>query len=90
MKAIVFERLGGPEVMELQELPDPVPADDEVLVDVEAVGVNFRDVYERLEDDYGADSAPAVIDIEGAGTAASGRAARVGARLEELRRAPSP
>jgi NADPH2:quinone reductase len=71
VKAIVFERLGGPEVMELREVPDPVPADDEVLVEVEAVGVNFRDVYERLEDDYGA-TAPAIMGIEGGGTTAAG------------------
>lgn len=71
MKAIVFERLGGPEVMELREVPDPVPAADEVLVDVEAAGVNFRDVYERLEDDYGA-TAPAIMGIEGGGTAVGG------------------
>ena len=71
MKAIVFERLGGPEVMELQDVPDPVPADDEVLVEIEAVGVNFRDVYERLEDDYGA-AAPAIMGIEGGGTTAAG------------------
>jgi NADPH2:quinone reductase len=71
VKAIVFKRLGGPEVMELQDVPDPVPADDEVLVDIEAVGVNFRDVYERLEDDYGA-TAPAIMGIEGGGTAVGG------------------
>jgi len=45
--------LGGPEVMELREVPDPVPGDGEVLVEVEAAGINFRDVYERLEDDHG-------------------------------------
>ena len=67
----MFERLGGPEVMELQDVPDPVPAEDEVLVEVEAVGVNFRDVYERLEDDYGA-TAPAIMGIEGGGITAGG------------------
>ena len=71
MQAIVFDRLGGPEVMELREVPDPVPGDGEVLVEVEAAGINFRDVYERLEDDYGADP-PAIMGIEGGGTAAGG------------------
>ncbi|MGZ4290785.1 MAG: quinone oxidoreductase family protein [Gaiellaceae bacterium] len=71
MKAIVFERLGGPEVLELHEVPDPVPAGAEVVVDVEAVGVNYRDVYERLEDDYGA-TPPAIMGIEGGGTTAAG------------------
>ena len=47
MRAVVFERNGGPEVLEYKEVPDPSPRAGEVLVDVEAVGVNFRDVYER-------------------------------------------
>jgi len=43
MKAIVATRTGGPEVLELQEVPDPQPRPGEVLVKVEAVGVNFAD-----------------------------------------------
>ncbi len=66
MRAIYFERNGGPEVLELQELPAPTPGDGEVLVEVEAVGVNYRDVYERKGDGYGS-SAPAIIGVEGAG-----------------------
>jgi NADPH2:quinone reductase len=67
MRAIVFERNGGPEVLELQDVPDPSPADDQVLVDVEAAGVNFRDVYEREGRGYGSNP-PAIIGVEGAGT----------------------
>ena len=66
MRAVVFGRLGGAEVMEYKEVPDPEPGDGEVLVDVEAIGVNFRDVYERSEDGYGSDP-PAILGIEGAG-----------------------
>jgi len=66
MKAVVFERNGGPEVLEFQEAPEPAPADGQVLVDVDAVGVNFRDVYEREGGGYGSPP-PAVIGIEGAG-----------------------
>src|SRR5436190_2551889 len=66
MQAVVFERNGGPEVLEFQEAPEPAPAGDRVLVDVEAVGVNFRDVYEREGGGYGSPP-PAVIGIEGAG-----------------------
>jgi hypothetical protein len=47
MRAVTFERNGGPEVLQFKEVPDPKPRDGEVLVDVEAVGVNFMDVYER-------------------------------------------
>ena len=66
MQAVVFERNGGPEVLEYQEAPEPAPADGRVLVDVEAVGVNFRDVYEREGGGYGSPP-PAVIGVEGAG-----------------------
>jgi NADPH:quinone reductase len=66
MKAVVFERNGGPEVLEHKEVAEPAPRDGEVLVDVQAVGVNFRDVYEREGHGYGA-KPPAVIGAEGAG-----------------------
>jgi NADPH:quinone reductase len=48
MKAIVVPRRGGPDVLELRDLPEPVPnpQKDEVLVDVEAVGVNFADTVQ--------------------------------------------
>jgi NADPH:quinone reductase len=69
MRAIVFERNGGPEVLELKERPQPTPGDGEVLVDVEAVGVNYRDVYERNGGGYGS-APPAIIGVEGAGTIA--------------------
>ncbi len=67
MQAVVYERTGGPEVLTVREVPDPEPGDGEVLVDVEAVGVNFRDVYEREgRPPYTADP-PAVVGVEGAG-----------------------
>lgn len=66
MKAVVFEQLGGPEVMEYKELDDPTPSDGQVLVEVEVAGINHRDVYERRQEGYGV-SPPAVLGIEGAG-----------------------
>ncbi len=74
MRAVVFERNGGPEVLEYKEVPDPTPRDRQVLVNVESVGVNFRDVYEREGRDYG-EKPPAIIGVEGSGTTASGRVA---------------
>ncbi|HEY8042561.1 MAG TPA: quinone oxidoreductase [Polyangiaceae bacterium] len=47
MKAIRCSRTGGPEVMELVELPTPRPGAGEALVRVEAAGVNFIDIYHR-------------------------------------------
>jgi NADPH2:quinone reductase len=48
MKAILVARRGGPEVLELREVPDPQPRSerDEIIVDVEAVGVNFADTLQ--------------------------------------------
>jgi NADPH:quinone reductase len=66
MNAVVFERNGGPEVLEHKEVPDPSPSPAKVLVEVEAVGVNFRDVYEREGRNYGS-RPPAIIGVEGAG-----------------------
>jgi len=71
VKAIWFERLGGPEVLEVRDVPEPVPGDGEVLVNVEAVGVNYRDVYERTREHYGVDP-QAVIGAEAGGTSADG------------------
>ena len=69
MRAVVFERNGGPEVLAAKEVEDPTPGDGEVIVDVDAVGINYRDVYEREGRGYGA-TPPAIIGVEGAGTIA--------------------
>jgi NADPH:quinone reductase-like Zn-dependent oxidoreductase len=43
MKACFFRRYGGPEVLEYGDLPDPVPAAGEVLVDIHAASINAAD-----------------------------------------------
>ena len=47
MQAIQVSRTGGPEVLELVEIPRPVPRAGEVLVRIAASGVNFIDTYFR-------------------------------------------
>ncbi|GIG38594.1 quinone oxidoreductase [Cellulomonas phragmiteti] len=44
---MIATRAGGPEVLRVTDVPDPVPAPDEVLVRVAAAGVNFIDTYRR-------------------------------------------
>jgi NADPH2:quinone reductase len=66
MKAIQVNQPGGPEVLELVDLPVPEPKADEALVRIAASGVNFIDVYQR-EGRYKV-PLPFVAGQEGAGT----------------------
>jgi len=65
-KATRFHELGGPEVLELEdvELGDPGPG--EVLIRQSAIGVNFRDIYRRTGV-HAVDRFPAAMGVEGAG-----------------------
>src|SRR5258707_7972585 len=65
MKAIQVKQVGGPEAMELVELPVPQPKPNEAVVQVAASGVNFIDIYFR-EGRYKA-PVPLVLGQEGAG-----------------------
>jgi NADPH:quinone reductase len=47
MKAIRIRENGGPEVLRLETIEDPVPGPGELVVRVEAVGVNFIEIYQR-------------------------------------------
>ncbi len=47
MKAIQVKEHGGPEVLELQEVPRPEPGPGQIRLRVEAAGVNYIDVYNR-------------------------------------------
>jgi NADPH2:quinone reductase len=47
MKAIVVREFGGPEVMKLEDVPDPAPGPGQVLIRVHAAGVNPVDTYIR-------------------------------------------
>jgi NADPH2:quinone reductase len=51
MKAMLSQRIGGPETLVLEELPDPKPGAGEVLLAVKACGVNYPDVL-IIEDRY--------------------------------------
>ncbi|GAA3736512.1 NADPH2:quinone reductase [Spinactinospora alkalitolerans] len=66
MRAIVIEETGGPEVMQMAEVSDLEPGPGQVVVDVEARGVNFIEIYQRS----GAYAVPTPFTpgVEGAGT----------------------
>ena len=68
MRAVVVTRFGGPEVLQIEDVPDPSPSSGEILVHVETAGVNYMDVYGRLgRPPYNRD-VPFVLGAEGAGT----------------------
>jgi NADPH2:quinone reductase len=79
VKAIQISEFGGPEVMQLTDLPDPEPSDGEVVVDVARAGVNFADTHVTRNDYLAKQELPLVPGGEVAGTTPDGR--RVAALL---------
>jgi len=71
MKAIVITRLGGPEVLEVRDVPEPVPRAGEELVRVEAAGVNFADTLAASGGYPGTPKPPLVAGREFCGTRVS-------------------
>jgi NADPH2:quinone reductase len=47
MRAVRYHQHGGPEVLQLEEVPEPVPTDGQVLIEVEAIGANAIDTVLR-------------------------------------------
>lgn len=48
MRAVVLEAKGGPEVLQVMEVPDPVPGPEEVLVEVVTTALNRADLLQRM------------------------------------------
>jgi NADPH:quinone reductase-like Zn-dependent oxidoreductase len=48
MRAVQITELGGPEVLNVVDLPDPVPGDGRQLYEVSSSGVNYADTHHRL------------------------------------------
>ena len=68
MRAIQMEEFGGPEVLQLVELPTPEPAEGEVLIEVARAGLNFADTHQRHDDYIARATLPMVPGAEVAGT----------------------
>ena len=70
MRAVVITRAGPPEVLRVEERPDPQPGPGQVAIDVRAAGVNFADTMARVGLYPDAPQLPAVVGYEVAGTRA--------------------
>jgi len=67
MRALVIQQPGGPEAMLLQQLPAPRPGPDQLVVAVEAVGVNPVDAGNRADPSWAGVRPPYVVGYELAG-----------------------
>jgi NADPH:quinone reductase len=80
MKAVSYDRFGGPEVLEYGDLPAPAPGPRQLLIQAAAIGVNFPDIRERLgvynkaETRVGGVELPQVGGLAVAGTVVAGGA----------------
>jgi NADPH:quinone reductase-like Zn-dependent oxidoreductase len=68
VRAVVITKTGPPEVLQVQERPDPQPGPGQVAIDVRAAGVNFADTMARVGLYPDAPKLPAVVGYEVAGT----------------------
>lgn len=68
MRAIVIREAGGPEVLKLEEVPDPQPDEGQVLVRVEAAAVNHFDLSQRRDPASTGASTPFTPGVDAAGT----------------------
>jgi NADPH:quinone reductase-like Zn-dependent oxidoreductase len=67
VRALVITKPGGPEVLQVQDRPDPAPGPGEVLIRVRAAGINFADVMARAGLYPEAPKPPSVVGYEVAG-----------------------
>ncbi|HEY6771748.1 MAG TPA: zinc-binding dehydrogenase [Solirubrobacterales bacterium] len=73
MKAIQIAEFGGPEVLEIVDLPDPEPSEGMVVVDVARAGMNFADTHAIRNDYLAEQQLPLIPGGEVAGTTPDGR-----------------
>jgi NADPH:quinone reductase len=78
MRAVAFERNGGPEVLQVLDLPVPEPKRGQVLIRVAYAGVNFAEVFQRLG------ALGAVQQLTVPGLEVSGHVVKVGEGVEGL------
>jgi NADPH2:quinone reductase len=67
MKALTFNKFGGPDVLQYSEIPQPSIGDYDVLVQTKAIGLNFADIYRRKGNYHLVGEPPYILGYEGAG-----------------------
>src|SRR3954465_5432906 len=72
MRAVQIEEFGGPEVLQVADLPKPEPGDGEVLIEVSRSGINFADTHQRENSYLARYEVPLVLGGEVAGTTPDG------------------
>ena len=72
MRAVQIEEFGGPDVLQVVDLPTPEPSDGEVLVEVSRAGINFADTHQRENTYLARYEVPLVLGGEVAGTTPDG------------------
>ena len=73
MKAIQITQFGGPDVMQLVDLPDPIASDGEELIDVSCIGINYADTHQTENSYLSKQTLPLIPGLEVVGKTASGR-----------------
>ena len=73
MKAIQITKFGGPEVLELVELADPTPGENEELIDVSCIGINYADTHQTENSYLSKQELPLIPGLEVVGKTQSGR-----------------
>jgi NADPH:quinone reductase-like Zn-dependent oxidoreductase len=64
MRAVQITRFGGPEVLEVVDLPDPTPGDGEKLYDVSSAGINYADTHQTENSYLSAQELPLIPGTE--------------------------
>ena len=73
MRVVRIEEFGGPEVLQVVDLPEPEPGDGELLIEVSRAGMNFADTHQRENSYLARYEVPLVLGGEVAGTTSDGR-----------------
>ena len=73
MRAVQIKEFGGPEVLEVVDLPDPEPGPDDVVVEVARAGMNFADTHQRQNQYLAKAELPLIPGAEISGRTPDGR-----------------